>query len=59
MREPSLRKFGENAKSVGEMGKRRQSDLENMTSMLMEVLQRIRIMRRYTQERFAPAPALW
>jgi hypothetical protein len=59
MRVPSLRKFGENAKSVGEMGKQRQSDLENMTSMLMEVLQRIRIIRRYIQERFAPAPALW
>jgi len=40
MRVPSVGKLGENAKDVDEMGKRRQSDLGKVTSMLIEALLR-------------------
>jgi hypothetical protein len=39
-RVPSVGKLGENSASVAEMGKRRQSDLGKVTSMLMEALLR-------------------
>jgi hypothetical protein len=40
MRVPSVVKLGKNAKDIDKMGKRRQSDLGKVTSMLMEAFLR-------------------